>query len=754
MLKILLHTAFLFVITSVFAVNDNRSVFEHANEAFKSGNYGSAELLFKKIIETDDDEYIDQARFLLARSYFIRKQYQLALFEFKGFLNSCKNEQLSIESRFWMGEALYSLRKYQDSIEEYRRFISRSADNEMTAAAHDRIGDIYLSQNRYDEAIIEWNLAAGRSKSPDLNDMRTYMIGCALNDAGHPDEAIEKLKSLLSQKTDIKISATARLKLGRIYQAQNDHQKALAVLSGIPNNLYKDIPYNETQLLLARSHIALGNLETARTLLELSLITGKDASWYYDALFEQGMILLKSNANEAVKVLETIKNSAFDKRRRSIAALELAKIFIDKDPERAIPYLENALNNEPDGDLREILVFLGRSYTITRQFSKAAEALDLCLEKYPYDHQNDEVLYLRARVYLEQGEFEKSLKVFERLKRENPFSRFIGETPFYMGLINLKKGNTRQSVSMLKEYLSQKTVENRYDALKLLAKSYIQLDDLDSAVRIVDTLIKDYIDYKHVEETILDYATALSKKNKNAQRYMGIITSRFPESDSAVSLNFVIANGYFDGGSYEKAAEFYGRVLKAQRGHRGTAYYRRIQSLYVLKKYAEIIAIVEKGEYPPMNEDQWFMIPLYHARAYYHLKNFDKVYMIIDAENIKKYPLDDVLIYIHGAAHVGDLRSAMNAVDLLQGDKEIYAKGLYLIGESFMKEKNRDEAELFFGRIISECQGTSGFDKAALALGRIRFINGSYKEAYDRAFAVKNESIADQRIALMIESLF
>ncbi len=51
-----------------------QSLYEQGTEAFRTGNYGSSELLFRKIIDSGDGaEYRDRAWYYLALSIFTRK---------------------------------------------------------------------------------------------------------------------------------------------------------------------------------------------------------------------------------------------------------------------------------------------------------------------------------------------------------------------------------------------------------------------------------------------------------------------------------------------------------------------------------------------------------------------------------------------------------------------------------------------------------------------------------------------------------
>jgi len=80
--RLFLTLLILFSLFSADASQDAESMFEQGIEAFNSGNYGSSELIFRKIIESSDDEIGDRAWFYLSRSIYHQKKYKSSIFEF------------------------------------------------------------------------------------------------------------------------------------------------------------------------------------------------------------------------------------------------------------------------------------------------------------------------------------------------------------------------------------------------------------------------------------------------------------------------------------------------------------------------------------------------------------------------------------------------------------------------------------------------------------------------------------------------
>ena len=752
---------FLLVFTAVFsfAAMDSKSLYDQGFEAFKTGNYGSAELLFRKIVDSGDEEYLDRAWFYMARSIFNKNKYESALFEFKSFLNRCTTEDLATESRYWMGECHYKLADYPNAIEELRRYITKSKDGEFVPAAHDRIGAVYLAQKRFDEAVIEWEAARTRSNDQQKNTLRQYWIGEALFKGGKYDEAIVKLTPLTIVTAEAKIAAMSDMMIGRIYQKKGEHQKALQMFNAIPSGLLKENPFAEAQFFKARSYIRLGQKAQARTILEAFIADGKNSRWYYNALFELGGILIQGlDQDEGTRILNMVRTESGKPALRSRALILLGQYYVEKIPEKAIPYLEESLKTAGTDKRNGLLLLLGKTCLRIRKFDKAVETFNIYIKENPFDTNIDEINFLRARAHLELGEIEQAIGIFESIKKDNPFSRFNSESNFYLALVRYKKGDTTGAIALLRDYLNRKNADQAYEAHLILMRIYLGKEDLDGAGRIADSLSRDYLSRKDVETALYDYTSALMHKGRDARRFINLIMNRFPGSETAAELCYDLGNDNFKRKNFTYALEYYDKYLKSPfTRNRGNAYYHKIVSLYDLKRHDDLINIVIKGNFPPMNEAQWKEIVLLQARSYYQLKKFDGVFMTLDIRNLRDYPKEDILMYIRCALHVGDYRSAMEANDFLEKDKNIYSESLYIIGEFLRGNGNRDEADLFFSKIINECPGTRFVNHAKLSQSEIQIMNKKYGDAVNllsEVNAAGDKDVQNRKSSLLIRCYF
>ena len=740
--------------TTAWAENDRQ--YEHALGAFKSGNYGSAELLFKKIIESSDDEYLDRAWFYYARSIYRQKKFKSAIFEFNNFVNKSRTTSLSNESRFWMGESYYNLKEYIKAIEEYNRFISIGAENKLVPAAHDRIASIYFIQKRYDEAIMEWNSSILKSKNRKNNAYRVFRIGDAFFREKKYEESLQRLYPLLTARVDQKSTAMAQLLIGRIYQKNGNHGKALSMFGSIPNSLLKDKRISAAYYFQGLSYIQLKEPRKAVTLLDLYLMIGKGTTWYYNAKYEMGRLLVKSeDVNKGIELLEDVRVSSSKEYLKLNAAKILSDVYIEKNPSKAIPYLEQSLVTDNQERRQEVMILLARAYLKIRDYDNCDTMLKQYREKYPFDDRIDEVIFLSSRVSLEKGDMNKALQELEKIEKDYPFSKYLVESKFYIAYAKSKHGKTKEVVTYLNSYLSNQNIKHQYNANILLADAYLDLNDSKNAEQVINRIMTKYIDQEGVEKSIYSYALATESKGNNPWKYYNIIMARFPKTPTAMNMFFRIGNGFYKEKKYREAILFYDKYLSGDlKKERGAAFFNRLQSLFQLNQYGDVIATLEKGNLPTMDENQWEQIPLLASRSHFHLNNYDEVYNNFYIDSLSKYKNGDLYMFAKSAIAVGDDNTAGEIAKYLKQDSEQYQEIIYMIASHHRKNNDMVLAKQLFAKVIAGGFQGKWTDKARVNFAEIYIRDKDYTKAIELLSKVTEADHAGDKNALMTLSMF
>lgn len=746
----------LVVIATANGSQDYESFLKQGKEAFNAGNYNSAELLFRKATESDDDETRDRAWFYLARSIYEQKNFKSSLYEFNSFLNKCKTSEVCFESRFWIGETYFRQNKFNKAIVEYKRFISNSKDLELIAVARDRIALIYYGQKRFDESAIEWEKSIASSGDKQKNAWRVYRISEAYFKNNKYQESLKRIKPLLTSKADEEVIAKARILSGHIYLIQNNPRRALILLNGIPSHLLKKTPFNEAQYFKALCHLKFKNFRTARSLLELFILIGKDSPWYYNAQYELGLIHYNQKKyKQCTRILKTVIYNTKNQDVKAKAASVVGSIYFDENPAESVHYLELALPIATDNEKKDILFMLGKAQLRIKNHEKAELVFNRFLAEYPFYKKIDEVKFNIARVYLEQGNVDKAVKMFRKIQEENPFSGYIRESKFYLAVLHYKKRENKKAQELLLRYLKAGKIENRYEGYLLLLKIYLDNRDSVNSIRYARLLVSRYGNNKKNIPVIYSLVKTIPNNKRDKNYFISYLLNNFPSSQESLSIFLTSGDRYFKNKLYKKAQENYKKYLTHNGVKQaGKAFYRMILSLYQMGSYSEVIKTMENGKFPPMNETQWENIPYILARSNFELKKYDQAYNLLYNKDIKRFPPDILSIWIKSSFNVGDALSARNAIKLITADKNRYSEALYYAGEYHINRAEQDEAIDFFSRILTETPGTKYVGFANLSYAKIYFSRNRYKDAVEKLKNIKLTELKPESTAYIIMCYF
>ena len=735
--------------------------YQQGLSAFSSGNYGSSELLFKKVIDSGNSDLADTASFYLCRSIFEQKKYKSALYEFNSFLSRCKTSDLCIESRYWIGESFFLTGEFVKSIEEYKRYIIQSKDGTLIAPSYDRIGEIYYKQKRYDEAIIEWETSI--LKSPDnlskkKNLERSLKIGEAHFKNNQLEKSIAKLIPIASYYEDNRLSSSAKLILGQIYQIQGNHQNALDYFNSIPDSLMKENPFSEAQYFKAISFSAAGRNQAARTNLEFFILIGKTSSKYSSALLELGRIDLElGDEKNGIKFLEEAIIVSSSSEIKSKASKLLGKFYLSTGSNLASGYLKDALITTDRDEKKETSIMLARAYIIEENFNDAENILNNYTGEFPYDKKLDEINFLKSRILLEKGETDLALKLISSIQNENPFSKYINESNYYVALANFKNKKYKDAISIIKKYIASGKAENDFSAQLLLFESSMKLNDMKEASIAITAIINRHIKMVNADSAIYKYAIKLSEtgKAKEAQYYFNLITSKFPESESTQKIYLKFADDYFTDKDYSKAYDNYTLYLSiGSKKNKGDAFVNLIYSLYYLKKYDQLISTIKSDKISSLDETQWKEILLLLSRSYYYTGHLEDVYTQMYNFSIKELDKNDILIFAKSAFFIGDTESAFNASKYLDKDNNLYPEFLYSASRYYFNIKKTEEASFYINKNLTLYPENTFFEASLLLLAEIYFSGLKYTEAINLLNRVKSKEFSEKKYSMLILCYF
>ena len=101
--------------------------------------------------------------FSAAYSEYLKGNYELAMDQFRQYIERFPNLETTDNAHYWIGECLYSLGRYEDAIAEFETLLRTYPRSDKTLAARLKKALALLELNRREEAVVELRLIARES---------------------------------------------------------------------------------------------------------------------------------------------------------------------------------------------------------------------------------------------------------------------------------------------------------------------------------------------------------------------------------------------------------------------------------------------------------------------------------------------------------------------------------------------------------------------------------------------------------------
>jgi len=322
----------------------------------KAGDFEKAEAEFMALLENED--YATQAAFMIAQSFFEKKDYVSAEIHFEDFLANNPESELRSLAAYRLMYIAWEFKDYEGVI-EYSKIIERKKITpESWFKAQMMIGSAYLEMNMLDEALAHFNMM---KRVPGFSDR----IG------------------------DISV------KIGQIFFAQNDTLAAIETWEFVIENYGRTEASAWSYYYMGELYLSTGNLELA--LEKYTNSTKEYRSGYVYELAQEKVTALKNILGIKELLVSDDKNIDVVEKRLELAEMYVLKLGM---PDSAIAQYKKILEEYPDNPLAAKAGYsLGWTYAYSKEEWKTADSVFASLlNDYPKsDYALGAVEYFQSR---------------------------------------------------------------------------------------------------------------------------------------------------------------------------------------------------------------------------------------------------------------------------------------------------------------------------------------------------------------------
>jgi len=387
---------------------------------YLDGQYAQAALTMQSLLgQLTDKAHRAEAQFISGASHLFQEQHLQAISHLEASYAHDPKWSKADETLMMLGEAYQRSGDNADAKATYRRLLREQPSSRLKAQVQYKLAQLTAADGDLIDALAQYQAITQDPEASSFHHFSMYGAVWCLMQQGNFQQAYAELQPLLSKRLQDSIGSEAMLaegvclrNLGRLPEAADALKRFLhrgPTGISLANGLY------ELALALAgQEKTAEANLALERILAEIPDYPGADK-----ALYE-----LAWNLQEEDLLDQATQNFALLSQRYPQSPLAAEALYMvaqqaydSGNYEQAIDGYRKILITTGDQELLEKSHYkLGWSLFQTRQYDKAAHALDQQISQFPDGPLAVDGLFMRAECDFKQDRFEEAFVGFQRAR--------------------------------------------------------------------------------------------------------------------------------------------------------------------------------------------------------------------------------------------------------------------------------------------------------------------------------------------------
>ncbi|MBM3244063.1 MAG: tetratricopeptide repeat protein, partial [Candidatus Omnitrophica bacterium] len=549
-------------------------VFFIAKKAFEDGYYEAGiGLLNRFLADFPRSSKAAEAELLLGQSYFYQNNLIESLNKFEALLNKPYAANIKDAVSYWIAEAYFKSNNFPKAAEAYGRVIKEFPNSAYASLSVYSLGWSLFEEGKFQEALGYFRIMEDKyPKEPQALDASFKIVECLYNLKDYSSlkdkarqlikpfskdavrlaylyfyiaesefysdnftQALEFFKKALKEGGDAKIQVLSRLGTGWSYLRIKDYKKA------------------ETEFAMLKE----ASLDKAR--IEV-LLLGKA-----EAFLRQGKL------NEARVEFERAAKISDNKTTKEASLVQAADIYFELGEYTEAINLYRAISvSYPVGSYKDyvrkrtgqVYYALGLGYFQNQDYDASIKIMERYRREMREGYLSAEEAYLLGTSYYNAGNFSKAVEYFNEVISKSPDILLLQKAEYGIADSMYYLGNEKEALARFN------ALRCRYPGSKLTAKAifwlagyYYQHDELDLASRYFLSLTQDFPKSELAAESYYSMGLISMAKGKNNEAAVFFKkAAEIGEPDFRSQALFSLAEVFESSGNLEMAVKEYLRV--------------------------------------------------------------------------------------------------------------------------------------------------------------------------------------------------
>ncbi|MGE5679936.1 MAG: tetratricopeptide repeat protein [Bacillota bacterium] len=463
----------------------------------------------------------EKVHFYMAECWFAKKEYSKALKEYN--LAGTENPDIAPQAVYGKAYAYYNLKNFNEASYYFADYVKRYFDKPNVKDAKLRLADSYYGEKKFNEAGRIYKQVFLSDTTQLGSDYAYYQYAQALYKAGNSGEAIREFNNLQERFPDSKYVDESQYVIGWIYFQRGNFRESIAnyykLIERYPNSSVVPVAYNS----IGNAYFNLGRYDSSIANYRHVLEVFPQTSYVYDAISGiKDAYIVSGRPDKAVEVIDEFaarnygsgfadqvlfkKGEIYYSERNYEKAKESYKEFIAAYPKSSLApeayywigksasnlgQNEEALYNfnivfkqslNTETGIASVLE-MGRIHTDLKNYDNAIFVYSTAIDQLPPESPKvAEIMYNRAMVYVDKGEFNKAYEDFNYLVQYYPNSIFTANAKYEAALLALARKDYENCDLLLKELSEGRTDDLGAKAQYYYGVSLFEQNKLDDAI--------------------------------------------------------------------------------------------------------------------------------------------------------------------------------------------------------------------------------------------------------------------------------
>lgn len=420
------------------------------------GDFPKAERKFRELLASfPKSEYADESRFFLGKTRLHLENYVLALEVFKEYADKTKGNPYRAEAIFLTGETALRENDSANAVVQYQRFVKEYKDNPKAREVQVKIGQIQFERRQFGEAAKAFAAAEALAQVDKDRFQARYQRGRSLYLIDSVKAGLAVFKKLANDNRDSVFQSDIQLRIAEGNYLSGNEREAILLYDDVTTSYPKWMQAAEAYYCLGAIVLSdWRDMRLAKSMYDLASKIPGSGKWGQLALTKS------SDITKVEKYRAEPSDSAIDiaDDNRFLLA-ELYRTTLDQ-PDSALSEYKELVDDFPGSELApRALIAIGWLYE--NQYHDTASAREYyqkVLDEYPLSDEygqaiellglrdtesdslyTDKLYELAEEQYFDMGNADSALTLFRRLMEEYPDSRLVPRADFAIAKIELSR---------------------------------------------------------------------------------------------------------------------------------------------------------------------------------------------------------------------------------------------------------------------------------------------------------------------------